>query len=116
MKPTFLHQTRPLITGMILKETPSEVCYAVKNSLYDGADCLGIQLEVLERQYKTEEHYRNMFASCAGHPIYVTNYRGGSNKGLSDVELMEELLAALRCGATLGDVMGSAFDPDCDRG
>lgn len=116
MKPTFLHQTRPLITGMILKETPSEVCYAVKNSLYDGADCLGIQLEVLERQYKTEEHYRNMFASCAGHPIYVTNYRGGSNKGLSDEELMEELLAALRCGATLGDVMGSAFDPDCDRG
>ena len=49
MKPTFLNQNRPLITGMILKKTPDEARFAVKNSIYDGADCLGIQLERLEK-------------------------------------------------------------------
>ena len=42
-KPTFLHQNRPLITGMILKSTADEVRFAIKNALADGADALGIQ-------------------------------------------------------------------------
>ena len=74
MKPTFLNQTRPLITAMILKDNPDDIRFAVKNSIYDGADCLGIQLECLKKEFKTEENYQKIFASCGGHPIYVTNY------------------------------------------
>lgn len=116
MKPTFLNQSRPLITSMILKDNPDSIRFTVKNSIYDGADCLGIQLERLKKEYKTEENYKKIFSACCGHPIYITNYRGGQNVGFSDEELTEELLKALKCGATLGDVMGSAFDSDCGMG
>ena len=112
MKPTFLHQNRPLITGMILKDTPDKIRYAVKNAIYDGADALGIQLERLGKEYKTEENYKRIFAACAGHPVYITNYRGRENQNRSDEELAEDLLFALRCGATLGDVPGSSFDAE----
>lgn len=112
MKPSFLNQNRPLITGMILKGDPDSIRFAVKNSIYDGADCLGIQLECLKKEYKTEDNYKRIFAACAGHPVYITNYRGTENSGFSDDELAEGLLTALKCGATLGDVPGSWFDPD----
>lgn len=116
MKATFLNQTRPMITGMIQKETPDAIRFAVKNAIYDGADCLGIQLEVLKKEYKTEENYRKIFSACSGHPIYITNYRNRDNAGLSDDELADGLLQALNCGATLGDVMGSMFDSECGMG
>jgi len=116
MKPTFLNQNSPLITGMILKDTPDEIRFAVKNSIYDGADCLGIQLEFLKREYRTEDNFRRIFAACSGHPIYITNYRGRENTGLTDEEISEELLTALRCGATLADVPGSFFDDESGMG
>lgn len=116
MKPTFLNQNRPLITGMILKSDPDSIRYAVQNSVCDGADCLGIQLECLKREYKTEENYKKIFASCSNHPIYITNYRGRENEGVSDEALAEELAFALSCGATLGDVPASLFDSESGMG
>ena len=116
MKPTFLNQNRPLITGMILKDNPDSIRFAVKNSIYDGADCLGIQLEYLKKEYKTEEIYQKIFAACSGHPIYITNYRGIENNGFSDEELADELVRALASGATLGDVPASLFDSESGMG
>lgn len=116
MKPTFLNQNRPLITGMILKDNPDSIRFAVKNSIYDGADCLGIQLECLKKEYKSEENYKKIFAACSGHPIYITNYRGNKNNGFSDEELAAELVKALACGATLGDVPASLFDSESGMG
>ena len=116
MKPTFLNQNRPLITGMILKDNPDSIRFAVKNSIYDGADCLGIQLECLKKEYKTEEHYKRIFAACSGHPVYITNYRKAENEGFSDDELADELIKALSCGATLGDVPASLYDPESGMG
>ena len=116
MKPTFLNQNRPLITGMVLQDNPDGIRYKVKNSIYDGADCLGIQLEVLKKEYKTEEVYRKIFGYCAGRPIYITNYRKHQNAGFTDEELAEELLKALSCGATLGDVPASWFDEESGMG
>lgn len=116
MKPTFLNQNKPLITGMILEDTPDKIRFAVKNSIYDGADCLGIQLEWLKKEYKTEEVYKKIFGACSGHPIYITNYRSRANEGLSDDEIADELIRALSCGATLGDVPGSLFDSESGMG
>ncbi len=116
MKPSFLNQNRPLITAMILEDNPDSVRYEVKNCIYDGADGLGIRLRNLKLEYHNEESYRKMFAACAGRPIYCTNYRGAYNKGRDDTDLAEELLTALRCGATLGDVPGSFFDPESGAG
>lgn len=116
MKPTFLNQNRPLVTGMLLKDNPDSIIYGIKNSIYDGADCLGIQLEYLKKEYKNDENYEKIFAACSGHPIYITNYRGRENDGFSDEELSDGLLAALSCGATLGDVPASWFDSESERG
>ncbi len=116
MQPTFLNQNRPLITSMILKDNPDSIQYAIKNSIYDGADCIGLQLEKLKVEYKKREHYEKIFAACAGRPIYITNYRGAENAGLSDEELTDELLRALSYGATLGDVPASAFDSESGMG
>ena len=116
MNSTFLNQNRPLITGMILKDNPDSIRFAVKNSICDGADCLGIQLECLKKEYKTEENYKKIFAACSGHPIYITNYRGSENKGISDEELAKELLNALSCGATLADVPATLFDEESGWG
>ena len=116
MKPTFLNQARPLITSMILKDNPDSIRYEVKNSICDGADCLGIQLECLKKEFKNEEIYKSIVASCGGRPIYVTNYRLRENLELSDDEIGEELLKALACGATLGDVPGSLYDSESKIG
>jgi len=116
VKTTFLNQNRPLITSMILKDNPDSICFAVKNSIYDGADCLGIQLECLKKEYKNEKTYEKIFAACSGHPIYITNYRINENTGFSDEELADELVKALACGATLGDVPASLFDRESGMG
>ncbi|MBR3692367.1 MAG: type I 3-dehydroquinate dehydratase [Clostridia bacterium] len=116
MKPTFSTQSRPLIAGMILRDDPDSIIFAVKNSIRDGADCLGIQLEYLKKEYKSEEIYKKIFAACSGLPIYITNYRGKENNGCSDREISDELLMALSCGATLADVPASWFDSDSEMG
>ena len=104
MKPSFLNQPRPIVTGMVLKATPDEACYCIKNSIYDGADALGIQLCRLRREYKTKEHYRNIFAAVGQRPIYITNYRSCENTGMTDEECMDGLVTALGCGATMKEL------------
>ncbi len=107
---SFLNHSRPLVTGMVLKYNPDDVRYAVKNSIYAGADALGIQLCRIKREFRTEENFKAMFAAAAGRPVYITNYRDCENQNMTDEECMEELKFALKCGATLGDVMGDVFD------
>lgn len=114
MKPTFLRQMRPFVTGMIAEETVKDTVVRMKKSIYEGADALAVQLCRMEQMFKTEENYRKIFAAAAGRPVYVTNYRLDKNKDKTDDACMEELMTALRCGGTLGDVAGSAFD--CDSG
>lgn len=111
MKPTFLNQSRPLITSMINRDAdPVAVRYAIKNSICDGADAIGIQLCKLKFEYRTEEHLKTMFAAAGQRPIYITNYRMAKNENLSYEECMNGLLMGLRYGATLADIMGDTFD------
>lgn len=116
MKPSFLNQNRPLITGMILKDNPDSMRYAIKNSIFDGADCLGLQFEWLKKEYKTEENYKKIIAACAGHPSYITNYRGAENSGFTDEQLADELVKIMSLGGTLADVPASLFDKESGMG
>ena len=116
MNPSFLNQNRPLITAMIQEEDPDSIRYAVKNAVFDGADCIGVHLEYLKKEYKNEGSYKKIFAACSGHPIYITNYRGNANGSLSDEQLANELLTALSAGATLADVPASLFDSESGMG
>lgn len=104
MKKTFVHPTKPLLTAMVQVATPDEAINIIRNSMYDGADAFGIQLESLAPEYHNEESYRKIFEHAGNKPIYVTNYRG---KPVED--LMEDLLVALRAGATILDIPGDTF-------
>ena len=110
MKPTFLGHKRPLLVDMIIVETPTDCVIHTRNAIYDGAEAFGIQMERLLPQYRTEDTLTKMFAYMEDKPIYVTNYRGGHNKDMTDEARMEELKLAYRCGATLLDVPGDTFD------
>ena len=109
MKATFLKYEKPLLCAMVQEETPEDAIKKIQDSLADGADALGVQLEKLERQYHTKEHLSQIFKACEGKPIYVTAYR---HNGLQDDECAALLLWAVDSGATLCDVMGDLFARD----
>lgn len=112
-KPTFLHQSRPLITCMVQAHTPERTIELARNAAYDGCDAYGVQYEQIDFEYRTQEQVRGMFRQMGNKPIYVTNYRYNRNEGkFTDDELYEGLMFLLENGATLLDVMGDYFCPD----
>ena len=96
---------------MIQVSTANRAECCIRNAIADGATAIGLQMHHLEKQYRTEQTLKSIFAAAEDKPIYFTNYRDGLNAGMSDEELMEGLLFGLQCGATLVDVMGDTFDP-----
>ena len=110
MKPTF-QKEHPILTDMIIVETAAECIVHARMGLYDGAEAFGLQMERLNHDARTPEALRKMFEYMEGKPIYVTNYRGGQNQGMTEEERMEELKRALLCGATLIDIPADTFDP-----
>lgn len=110
MKASFLNHDKPLLCAMIQCATPDECCEKIRLSLAAGAEAIAIQLDRLKRNLRTRNHLTQIFAACAGKPIYVTSYRTGENIGMTDDECVELLLLALECGATLFDVMGDLYD------
>ncbi len=111
MKPTFLGYKRPPLVDMIIVETPTQFVTNVRNATYDGADAFGMQMERLRPEFRNEETLKKMFAYLGDRPLYITNYRGAYNHEMSDDERHEQLMLALRCGATLLDIPGDTFDP-----
>lgn len=109
MKATFLNSEKPLLTAMVICTTADACIEKIKASEAAGADAFGIQLERLEKQYRTEEHLRAIFAACGDKPIYITSYRYGENEDLTEEQRVDLLLLALDCGATLCDVMGDLY-------
>lgn len=112
MKATFLNHDIPLLCAMIQAHTPDEAICQIVNSLYDGADAFGIQLENLRREYRDVETLKRIFSFCDGKPIYITSYRNSESTGYTDEECVEYLLMGLDAGATICDIMGDFFCPD----
>ena len=112
MKPTFLNYDRPLLTLLINEaDTPEKFIEEIELGNRDGAEAFGLQLEVLKREYRTEAILREIFSHCQGKPIYITSYRGGDSKGLTDDECVEFLLLGQKAGATIMDIMGDLYNP-----
>ena len=111
-KPTFLHQNRPLITCMLQERDINTACKTVRNAMFDGCDAFGYQMEVTDKAQRSDENLKKLFCTMGQKPIYVTNYRTGQNTGMSDDELLDDLIRMLHCGATLADIMGDFYSPD----
>lgn len=115
MKKTFLNQEKALLTVMLQCKTPEVAIGRIRNALHCGAEAFGLQAESLQEEYRNEEIYKKIIGEMMDKPVYVTNYRGGSNAGKTDAELAEGLIELAHCGATLCDVMGDLFDKQPDQ-
>lgn len=111
----FLVEGRPTLTCMIQARTPERISELIKRGLDGGTDTFAIQIDQLERKYRTEECFRKLFGEMNGKPVYVTDYRSNMSEGMSDSELEKELLMLARCGASLVDVMGDFYRPSKDE-
>lgn len=111
MKPTFLTYEKPLLTVMIQTPSPEDALRRMQCSIPLGAEAFGLQMESFPQEYHTDELYRAILAQAGDLPVYVTNYRGGKNKGRTDEDLAAELLHLADLGGTLFDVMNDYFNP-----
>ena len=68
-KASFLNNPKPLLCVMVQEPNPDSAIEVISNALYDGAEAFGIQLECLEREYRTEENLKKIFSACKGLPI-----------------------------------------------
>lgn len=112
MKPTFLNHEYPLLTAMIQQPDPESCITLIRNSAACGADAFGVQICDIGREFRTEDNFRKIFSKCGNKPIYITDYRLKNSLGMTDDELADELLLALKAGATLVDVMGDMYCAD----
>lgn len=111
MKKSFLNATEPFVMEMIQVKTAEQANSRIQTAVAGGATAIGLQLQTLEKKYRTDDNIRKLFESTKDLPLYVTNYRQDENTGKSDETLTSELLRAVDLGATLVDVMGDTFDP-----
>lgn len=109
MNKTFLNQSYPMLTVMLQCETPETAIGRIRNANHLGADAYGLQVESLKPEYHNPDTYKRIFSEMKDKPIYVTNYRGHHNEGLSDDDLANGLITLAENGATLCDVMGDMY-------
>lgn len=111
MKKSFLNAQSPFVTEMIQVKTTAQAKIRIQNAIACGATAIGLQLQTMESRYRTDSALCDLFSTTGDKPLYVTNYRGCENEGVNDETLMNGLLTALDCGATLVDLMGDTFAP-----
>ncbi len=110
----FFNYEKPLLCAMVQCRTAEDCKKKIKDSIDEGAEALGIQLCKLKHEYRTREQLCDIFAACAGLPIYITSYRKVESAGYTDEECADYLLFALDCALSVGsmvlcDIMGDLY-------
>ena len=96
-KKSFLTYEKPLLTCMVQADNPERIRQLITLARPEGAEAFGMQFCRMRAEYRTEETYRELFDLAVPQPVYVTNYRGGLNKGKTDeVESWSSLPRAAR--------------------
>lgn len=115
MTASFIRSDKPLKTAMIQVKTADEAIAAIESGLKQGADAFGWQLECLNADQINQKTLENVFSAGCGMPFYVTNYKWASGGDKPEEQYFDELLLALKCGATLIDMPGDSFSPAPDQ-
>lgn len=103
---------RPVVTVMLKARTKEALIDEIKRANLQGAEAFGYQAEEFDREFRSYENLKEIFSYMEGKPIYYTDYRRGNKcPELSDEELCDEMMTALRAGASLIDVPGDFFCP-----
>ena len=105
---------KPPLVAMISADTAEGTIWEIVNSIYDGADAIGLQLDHLKNEYKSAEELEKIITACNGLPVYVTSYKGGENSDYTYDECAEKLLLAGELGAEILDVPGDFYGKELD--
>ena len=110
---SFLHCNRPIITAMLKSRDTKSLIAEIERCLINGAEAFGLQIDMMEPQYRTRQDFTDIIQAMDGRPAYITDYSRGnvSPTPQSEEELAEELLMAFECGARLCDIRGDLFCP-----
>lgn len=103
---------QPVVTVMLKARTKESLIDEIKRAISQGAEAFGFQAEEFDREFRSYDNLKEIFSYMEGKPIYYTDYRRGNKcPELSDEALCDELMTALRAGASLLDIPGDFFCP-----
>ena len=108
---------QPILTLMLRSSHPEELMCEIKSGLESGAQAFGLQMELMDPKYRTEEYLKPIIDAMDGRPAYITNYRR-DNVGIemqTDDDLAREMLTAVECGAKIFDIRGAMFHVSKDE-
>ena len=119
MKKKFISSEKPLLVAMISSKTKIDIITDITTALYDGADAFGIALCNIRAEYRNKAALSEIFAACAGKPIYMFSYPTSESAELTHDECAEYMLEAaeyaLECGPVLCDIMCDQYRK-CENG
>lgn len=101
---------RPMLTCVISDETPDACIATIRNAIYEGADAFMLDMCKLGLQYHNFEDLHRIFDYCEDRPVIVMHYRSPLREHLTDQDLVDSLLTAIRAGASMCDIMGDMFN------
>lgn len=107
---SFLDRAKPVISGIFAGQTPQELIAAARNSEYEGAQGITVDLFDLKPEFRNQESLRRVINSVRL-PFMFYFYRNDRWKDSSDEDRQEVLLAAADAGASMIDVLGDLYDP-----
>ena len=107
---SFLKKPYPVIAGIIAGQTPQELIASAKNSEFEGAGGITIDLYDLKPEFRNSESFKSIINSV-NLPFMFYFYRKDKWKESSDDDRQEVLLTAADAGASMIDVMGDLYDP-----
>lgn len=110
---SFLHSDRPIITAMLKNRDTRSLLAEIERCIINGAEAFGLQIDIMEPQYRTKKDFTELFQAMDGRPAYITDYSRGNVNPVpqSEEELTQELLMAFDCGAKLCDIRGDLYCP-----
>lgn len=112
-KPKFteiLKYRQPLLTTMIMDNSPQDCICRIRNATYDGAQAIAIHMEYLNREYHNYKDLKRIFAYADDRPLYTMNYRLAGRHNASDEELVQAQLIAAEAGASMVDITGDIYE------
>lgn len=114
MKRSFLNKPYPMVTALVLGQTPQEMLAESRNAEFDGADGIAIDLKDLRPEFRNTEALKGI-VHAVNLPFMFLFYRNDLWGDPSDDQRQELLLAAVGAGAAMIDVMGDLYDPSPDE-
>ena len=80
MRKTFFDNNESLLTVMLQNPNKDCIIETINKANELGAEAYGLQLEVLDPQYRNNQDYLEILGATNNLPVYITNYQGKNDE------------------------------------